>query len=337
MSGGNLFALIIIFIANAMALFPQTDDVTTFNLNDKATVITSGAWQNNIIIIRCDNDLALIDSLGSPQMLISALNKAGIAPASRIKTIINTHHHWDHCFGNTAVAGAKFIASSFFHKHWQEAYSSIEKQRQTSVRHIPDYEGELKKTENDHLKAQNLRNTITWLKKVNSHIVNPLIQPRPDIEVSSIVNVDINGTSCILLPLPGMHSPSDLMVFLPQHGVLASGDIFAPDIYPYIEDANNIELWIKAFRIVLKEKENLRYIVPGHGALIDKKEFFLQLQYLVNLQTYISNCLKLNRSLESSLASFDFSPYQGKFKHSFLHQQNFRAIWTALAKRATAQ
>lgn len=160
-------------------------------------------------------------------------------------------------------------------------------------------------------------------------------QKKPEQTINTIENLNLDGIVFKLLPFPGLHSNSDLLIFLPDQGGLFTGDLFSPGFYPYIEDPSHLDLWINACKELLKDSSRLKWVIPGHGRLMTPDEMILQLQYLVNLNDYINNCFLEGKDKESAREGFDFSPYQKENKHTFLHENNFSVIWKHLADMHT--
>jgi glyoxylase-like metal-dependent hydrolase (beta-lactamase superfamily II) len=73
------------------------------------------------------------------------------------------------------------------------------------------------------------------------------------------------GGKTIVVSHPGPgHSPGDLLVWLPEEGVLYAGDILVEDGVSMVVDGNSSEL-LRVLDTV--DGFNARMIVPGHGAI----------------------------------------------------------------------
>lgn len=109
----GLAALLNIIIASSLSLFPVFAEEDVFSVTENISLLQAGAWDNNITLIKTNKGLILIDSLASPQMAREAFGKFK-ADADSVRYLINTHHHWDHSFGNSFFSEATLITSPNF-------------------------------------------------------------------------------------------------------------------------------------------------------------------------------------------------------------------------------
>jgi cyclase len=89
--------------------------------------------------------------------------------------------------------------------------------------------------------------------------------PNRPLEPSKLpVTVDLGGVQAVIESHPG-HTPSDLIVRVPQRNVVFTGDLLFIGLYPATIDAN-LSGWRKALDTFTSyDKETL--FVPGHGPL----------------------------------------------------------------------
>ena len=87
----------------------------------------------------------------------------------------------------------------------------------------------------------------------------------PDQRYAGEMVLDLGGRSVILREIPA-HTRGDQMVYVPDAGVLFTGDIAETRFFPIMPDADSSAArWIE----VLRQLEMLepRFVVPGHGAV----------------------------------------------------------------------
>lgn len=333
MAKSPLLKSVFILILFSLPLFPCPQDKT---LTDNASVLTSGAWDNNATLIKSKNGFIIVDTLASPQMAAAALKSAGNFAPESVIFIINTHHHWDHSFGNSLFSTANLIASPNFYNSWVRSYGDHQKQLNASVRHLPAYEREKNKYQNAPEKLASIKKNIVWLKEVNSHLASPLIQKQPEKMICQVSTLHLDQVKTVLFPFHGLHSDSDILVLFPDEGVLCTGDIFSPAIFPYVENARDLPLWLAAIKQLLERRSSVNYIVPGHGPLMKPDELFMQLDYIRQIAEHINYCLDKEFSLEETYSRFDLSPFQKMGKHEFLHKNNFEMLYYFLKSTKTS-
>jgi len=79
-----------------------------------------------------------------------------------------------------------------------------------------------------------------------------------------------------LFPLPG-HLEESVGVFLPQSGVLVTGDTLFCDHHPYMGEAN-FDAWLRSFNKMRELKPDR--IIPGHGPVCGLESVDRQQQYM---------------------------------------------------------
>jgi glyoxylase-like metal-dependent hydrolase (beta-lactamase superfamily II) len=158
-------------------------------------------------------------------------------------TVVNTHAHYDHCFGNTAfrpapVWGARGCAAALL--------ATGERQRAIAV-------GELEAA-GDRRAADLMR-------------AAPL--DPPDHPVDDVAALDIGGREVVLRFLGRGHTAHDLVVEVESTGeqtVVFAGDLVEEGAPPAFEDA-----WPGEWPATLGRLHSLARgpVVPGHGAVVD--------------------------------------------------------------------
>jgi glyoxylase-like metal-dependent hydrolase (beta-lactamase superfamily II) len=179
--------------------------------------------------------VVVIDALASPQQgreLLQAIRKVTRQP---IKWLILTHHHPDHHFGAVIFRrlGAKVIAH-------------------------PDRRVLASEAGEDALMAD-------WVRVVGLDAMRGFeFADTPDLPVVSADTLRA-GERTIVIRHPGAaHSAGDLMVWLPQEGILFAGDLLVEDGVTMVVDGN-----ARALLGALDAIDSLhpKTLVPGHGSI----------------------------------------------------------------------
>jgi glyoxylase-like metal-dependent hydrolase (beta-lactamase superfamily II) len=90
----------------------------------------------------------------------------------------------------------------------------------------------------------------------------------------------LNGESIVIHHTPSAHTDGDSIVHFRRSDVLAVGDVFSPEGYPFIDLANggSVQGTIAALNHILeitvpaRFQEAGTYVVPGHGRLSDEAD-----------------------------------------------------------------
>jgi glyoxylase-like metal-dependent hydrolase (beta-lactamase superfamily II) len=168
------------------------------------------------------------------------------APARRV---LNTHHNGDHCWGNQlfADAGAEIIG----HRLCVEWFTKEA---------TPELFVALCESDDESL-PPSLGGFVRSLRKFDFH---DIVLTPPTTAVDGDTTIDLDGLQVDLLYVGPAHTPGDVVVHVPEHGVLYTGDILFHECTP-IGWEGTFANWIAALdRIVALAPET---IVPGHGPL----------------------------------------------------------------------
>lgn len=170
---------------------------------------------------------------------------AELAAAIRAETslpcdVVLTHGHFDHCFGTAAFRPAAVWAHQGCATYLRE---HAERQRSEWGAHY--------RREGRADVADALAGTDVVL---------------PDRQVAGSAEVDLGGRVVRLHHFGPAHTDHDLVVSVPDAGVVFAGDLVEQGAPPDFEDADPRN-WPSALRGVLALRPEV--VVPGHGAPVD--------------------------------------------------------------------
>lgn len=159
--------------------------------------------------------------------------------------VVNTHAHYDHCFGNSAFRDSQIYAHSGAAVELQR---SGEDQREQVVAH-------LRRTHRDDM-ATDMQDT---------EIVMPFYLVDQD------TTLDLGGRDVELVYAGRGHTDHDLAVAVPDAGVVFAGDLVEEGADPAMEDAFPQE-WAQTLRALLEREavQGADVWVPGHGDVVDR-------------------------------------------------------------------
>ena len=184
--------------------------------------------------------------LNRTRQIIELLKTVSSEPARRL---LNTHHNGDHTWGNQLFKYAEIIA----HRLCAE---EIEKEKKLNL-------PALFQTWIQRPKAipPGFEQFIDALSKfdfsgIELTLPNRLIEDRLDLE--------LDGYPCQLIYVGPAHTSGDVIVYLPDHGVIFAGDIVFWQCTPIGWEGTHTK-WIEALDLVLSFEPEV--VVPGHGPL----------------------------------------------------------------------
>lgn len=155
-----------------------------------------------------------------------------------ITTVVNTHGHFDHCFGNEVFAGESTI---WGHRGCaRDLVETGEIQRASMIAHLPEHREEL---------------------------LNVRITP-PTALVDQEACIDMGGRLIRLAYHGRGHTDHDLVVSVDNGEVVFAGDLIEEGGPPSFEDAWPTEWSATVGRLL---EEGGRLFVPGHGMPVSRE------------------------------------------------------------------
>ena len=208
-----------------------------------------GGWGlSNAGLVASDDGASslLVDTLFDLHLtdqMLSALRKATPA-AQRIATVVNTHANGDHCYGNALIAGADIVASQACAAEMAAlppaALAGLMRPRPTWARPA--------------------RSCSTY-SAITTSTASSWWRPIEHSRASSSWRSAIRPVH--LVEVGPAHTDGDVIVHVPDAGVVFTGDILFHGGHPIVW-AGPIANWIVACDLLLG-LEGVTTVVPGHG------------------------------------------------------------------------
>lgn len=231
---------------SAVAMAGAFPEVRIQKINDRVYALLgptdvpnkgNGGYMNNSLVIIGRDGVILVDA-GSHKAVAEHIQEAMRTVTSKSVThVLITHHHPDHHLGLSAFPGAQVIAT------------------EACAKEI----------------ARNGRDMVEWMKQRSglalsgTHAVTPQIT----IPSKSRRTMELEGVKLEVIATETAHTHGDMMVWLPDDGVLASGDILVHTINPNFADGD-LKKWIGVLADILKLP--LKTVMPGHGPLMVRQD-----------------------------------------------------------------
>ena len=219
-------------------------------------------WSNAGLVTSGDTGL-LVDTLFDMPLTLEMLDamRRTTPAAGNIATVVNTHANGDHCYGNAAVVGAEIVGS--------EACA----------------------TEMDDVPPEVLGAAVSAGASAGeagafaAEIFGPfqfdgieVVPPTRTFTGHLELAVGDGGKVVDLVELGPAHTRGDVIVHVPDDGVVFTGDILFHRGHPVVW-AGPVANWIAACDRILV-LDGIEVVVPGHGplaglqAVADMKEYF---------------------------------------------------------------
>ncbi|MGC1214149.1 MAG: MBL fold metallo-hydrolase [Micromonospora sp.] len=210
---------------------------------DRVHVLREPLLHVNVTLVVGDGAALLVDTLSTAAQA-RELAEAARAITPHPWTVVNTHHHFDHCFGNATLA-ADPPRPVYAHELAVEALRDRPEQlRRAAYEEIRDEQPAL---------AAQLGDT-------------ELLAPTHPVLTETVLDI---GGRRVVLRHPGRgHTDADLVVHVPDADVLVAGDLVEQSGPPAFEDSYPLQ-WPDAVAELLRLMTPSTVVVPGHGEPVD--------------------------------------------------------------------
>ncbi|MGS2615450.1 MBL fold metallo-hydrolase [Micromonospora sp. LZ34] len=224
---------------------------------DRVHVYREPLLRVNVTLVVGDGAALLVDTLSTAGQA-AELAAAARAVTPHPWTLVNTHHHFDHCFGNATLA-ADPPRPVYAHALAAEA-----------LRERPD---QLRREAYEEIRGEQPALAEELLDTV-------LLAPTHTVHTGTALDV---GRREVLLRHPGRgHSAADLLVHVPDANVLVAGDLVEQSGPPAFEESYPLQ-WPDAVAELLRLSTPSTVVVPGHGEPVDVEFVRAQHAQLVEL------------------------------------------------------
>ena len=236
------------------------------------------AFNSNAGFVVTDAGVVVIDALGSPALgnaLLEAIRK--VTPRA-VNRVIVTHYHADHFYGLEPLkkAGAEVWA----HRAALAYLESGEAERRLE---------------------QRARDLFPWVDERTAIV-------RADRWLDEQEQFTLGGVRFEIQHMGPAHSPEDVIVVLPQEGVIFSGDILFAGRIPFVGEADS-KRWLERIDRLLALEP--RVMVTGHGGISrdPKKDLALTRDYLLHLRKTMGKAVEEFVPFDEAYAKTDWSAF----------------------------
>ncbi|MFN8571418.1 MAG: MBL fold metallo-hydrolase [Gemmatimonadaceae bacterium] len=284
-------------------------------------VRSRGVADSNVLFIINDEDVVVVDANiypASARQVIAEIRKRTNRP---VRFVVNTHWHDDHVMGNAvyqqAFPGVAFIAhpvtrDSLLHevapslvKNTTQEYPAAIKEMKGQLASGQGSDGRpLTTAQRDYIKRM-IPIYEFFLKDIRGI---PVVAPNVTITDSLVLH---RGTRRIEVRWLGLgNTPGDLIVWLPQEKVVATGDLVVSPI-PFAF-GSFLGDWGRTLRAV--ESLGATTIMPGHGEVQHDGKYVDQLASMFDaLWPQVQQATSSAPTADSARSLVNFAPWRERF------------------------
>jgi len=224
--------------------------IADFGNGSFAYLQPDGGWGlSNSGLVTSDGEAFLIDTMFDYAHTRAMLDGFARASDAKIRTLFNTHHNGDHCYGNALVDGAEIVATV-----GASAAMAHESPKMLA--------GLMKTAHGMGLTGE------YFLHCFERFDFNGIEAKLPDTTFTGHLTKHVGGKSIELIEVGPAHTGGDAIAFVPEDRAVFTGDILFIEGHPIVW-AGPIGNWIEACEMI--GGLDAEIIVPGHGPLTNKR------------------------------------------------------------------
>lgn len=122
-------------------------------------------------------------------------------------------------------------------------------------------------------------------------------------------SLDLGGVTVQVMHRQGGHTPGDSLVWLPQTGVVFTGDVVYVDRILGLHPVSKTRTWVQSFEAL--EALKPKVVVPGHGSVTTLAQAQRDTGNLLRaLRNHMGKAVEAGTDLTTAVKSFDTTPYQ---------------------------
>lgn len=267
---------------------------------------------NSSIIIN-DDDVLIVDSHMTPAASWALRQELRNITDKPIRYVVNSHFHFDHAHGNQIFPDDVEIIG---HRYtWEQLTSGASQQGRAwemfvepLADRIAELETELEGTDDGDEKIEMERQLN--IQKNYLAATQAIVPTPPTMTLTKRMTLNRGGREIELLFFGRGHTGGDVVVYLPEERVLATGDLVTNGI-PYMGNGY-LEVWADT----IEELKSLDFdvVLPGHGMAFEDLNKLSHLQaYMRELWSHIVSSHEAGASAADAARTIDMTAHAEHF------------------------
>jgi cyclase len=308
----GLLALLPLAIAQA---YPVTQGKTYKfeKVADGVYYATGGFGSNNVVIVN-DQDVLLVDDGTTPAAARAFLDDIKAITNKPVRTVVNTHFHYDHTDGNSVFGPEVQIIAHDYVRMAITTFDVLNREpfitsQKTAVPARIDVLTKQIATEKDTQKKAALQRDLAAAQTSLNQLKG--IKPTPpNVTYSSKMLLYKGPREIQLIYLVRGHTGGDTVVFLPRERIVCTGDLMESRL-AYMGDAFFDE-WVTT----LGALKNLDFglVLPGHGAPFGDKGLITAFQgYLSDITKKVADLRAQGLTADQAATRVDLTSHAKDF------------------------
>jgi glyoxylase-like metal-dependent hydrolase (beta-lactamase superfamily II) len=257
----------------------------------------------NLVVIVNKDDVVLVDSATTPRAARALLADIKLLTDKPVRTVVNTHWHYDHTDGNSVFGPEVQIIATDYVRQQIEKFDILHNEPfRSSTRNAPQalidrFKKQIAAEKDSRHKAA-LEKQLADTEAATGEFARDLAEIRPtppNVTYKDKLVLYRGGREIDLLFLGRGHTAGDTVVFLPKEKIVCTGDLMESRI-AYMGSAYFDE-WLTTLDAL--KRLDFAVDLPGHGAPFKDKGL------ITAFQSYIRDILAQAAKLRAQGVSAD--------------------------------
>jgi glyoxylase-like metal-dependent hydrolase (beta-lactamase superfamily II) len=305
----------------------------------------------SIVAFATEKGIVVVDTFGVPK--VDAQLREIIARElgrSDFIYLINTHEHADHTGGNSVYSDCTIVGHELIADGLIEIAERRDRLLEWYPGRIAELEEELQGLDLDDPRAAVIEEDLIYNRLVFEAVKEGRKPVPPTLTFSDRMTLELGDTTFELSYIGGMHTASDSAIFVPERGLLLTGDTMA-DVWLtdrpgclaafMVRDGliHDFPRWLANWDRLLANKDHIATVLPGHwNGELSVAGAEARVEYVRTLWDGIREASEAGKNLAEVQAEYQLDVRFPELVESpgFTPQQNYASI-TELWKVITGQ
>jgi glyoxylase-like metal-dependent hydrolase (beta-lactamase superfamily II) len=239
--------------------------------------------------------------------------------------VINTHAHMHHAGGNCLFKDAQIVGHDNLaaDMQWIIDIQKDQQEKQQRLerldRMLEDYKSQIAQARQNKRRAPRLQGAMRFYELLRRDVEAGFEVVKPGITFSDQYTLDLGDLQLELVYFGKGHSLSDILIYIPQEGVLVTGAVCyrrLPRIYDKSE-LKDVQRYIDVLGSFLADDITIKHLVPSHSHLLTRNDLKHVHDYYQTMLQGIRRSQQMGQTLEQAQENFTV-----KKKFRFFYQKN---------------
>ena len=263
------------------------DTVSVDRLSERLILVRSGErYGDTIIAIAAERGILVIDTGIAPTW--SEKYRARIEQEfgrADFAYVINTHYHFDHTDGNQVFADAAIIGHDRCREEMIRFGSGVDAFVERQRTRVDGWQRQLEDLDPDSEDAARLRDLATSYGLMCDDLERNYVLTPPTVTFSDRMTLDLGDLTARLYYWgQGTHTGDDVVVHVPEEGLVATGDLMYPGGVQFALDPSvDVPRQLEVLNTILEDGDAVRHVVTVHNGVMTPRELEIRRDYAASL------------------------------------------------------